>query len=226
MTAETDRDRLRDDAQRGFIATLSAMADRAERDAPGGSVAIATLVNQLDERAFGLLIFLLALPCLVPAMPGAQIIAIPIFLLALQLLFARTEPWLPGWFLRAQVKTNWLRATADFAAQRLAWAERIARPRLTALASGFAERVLGLILALAALTIMLPITNTVPSLGVTLIAMGLIQRDGVFALLGAAVAFAWLALVIGVIAALATGAGFAVSLAQEHAPWLAEWLGQ
>ncbi|MBI1252561.1 MAG: exopolysaccharide biosynthesis protein [Alphaproteobacteria bacterium] len=223
--AETPLRPLRDDPNLSFVAALRAMADRAEREAPDGALPVARLIDQLDERAFGILILLLSLPCLVPALPGAQIIAVPIFLLAVQMLAGRDEPWLPGWFLRLDVKTTWLVAMARFAERRLAWAERAARPRLVFLAHGAAEKAVAAVLVVAALTIMLPVTNTIPSLGVTLIALGLIARDGVFILAGAAVAFAWIAVVAVVIVSLAVGADFALRLAREHAPWLASLVG-
>ena len=224
--ADLRADRMHDDPKKGFIATLESMARHAEAQAPGESVAIRDLVDQLDERAFGLLIFLLALPCAVPALPAAQLIAVPIFLLALQILFGRHEPWLPNWFLKAKVKTSWIRGTAAFAAKYLGWAERAARPRLTFLAIGAGERAAALIVALAALTIMLPITNVVPSVGVVLVALGLIERDGALILIGALICMAWVALLGGVVAAVATGAGFASDHVERYAPWLLEWFGR
>ena len=72
---------ITDDKTASFIDTIVAL--KANSGPQGAS--IAEIVDQLDERAFGLLILLFAIPCLVPGLPGAQVIAIPIFLLALQL---------------------------------------------------------------------------------------------------------------------------------------------
>lgn len=217
---------LRDNPKRGFIATLADMAEHAERQAVDGKVRVAALVDELDERAFGLLIFVLALPCLVPGLPGAQLIAIAILLLAAQLVFGRVEPWLPNWFLNLRVSASWVRAMAEFAERRLRWAERVAHPRWVILASGVGERFFAVLTALAALTIMLPITNTIPSIGVALIAIGLIERDGLLIAVGGSIALAWVSLLTGLVVALATGAGFALDLAQTYAPWLVDWLGR
>jgi hypothetical protein len=209
-----------DDQKRGIIAVTRMLADAAGAD----GMSVAELRDRVDERAFGLMILILAIPCLVPGLPGAQIIAIPIFLLAVQVALGFKEPWLPGWFLRTVVKKNWLEGIAGFAEKRLAWAEAVARPRLTFLASGLGERVVGLVMALAAITIMLPITNTIPSLALTIGAIGLLQRDGAFAGLGVLIAVAWVGVLVGAVWAVLAGAGPLYAFAVARAPWLVEWL--
>lgn len=223
---DTDRHAPSDSAAeaappRSFIKVI---ADLAQAHA-GRDITLGTIVDQLDEQAFGLLIFLLAIPCLVPGLPGAQLIAVPIFLLALQLAAGRHEPWLPRRALAAVVKAPWLASTAGFATKRLRWTERLSRPRLGFAATGLAERLAGLVIALAAVTIMLPITNTIPSLAITLMAVGLLQRDGLFTLAGAALATGWITALVVLVWGLATGAGFALELARDLAPWAVEWFG-
>lgn len=215
-------DTVRDDPSRSFISVLQAIDAGAGDD----GVQVSGIVDRLDERAFGLLILLLTIPCLVPGLPGAQIIAIGIFLLAIQVVIGRREPWLPGWFMRAHVKKSWISAIAGFADKRLRWTEQVARPRLSFLTTGLGERLAALIMALAAVTVMLPITNTIPSIALTLLSLGLIQRDGLFTLAGAAVALGWITLLSALVAGLFFGAGFAVTFVGEHAPWLLDWLGR
>lgn len=214
-------DTIRDDTGRSFITVLQKI------DAAAGEegLTVGEIVDRLDERAFGLLILLFALPCLVPGLPGAQIIAVPIFLLAVQVLIGRSEPWLPGWFMRARVKKGWISSIAGFADKRLRWTETLSRPRWRFFAAGFGEKLAALLMALAAITVMLPITNTVPSVGLTLMSVGLIQRDGVFTVLGMLVALAWLTLLTVLVGGLIVGAGFAVNLLSEHAPWLRDMFG-
>jgi hypothetical protein len=215
-------DAVRDDYGRSFIGVLRHIDDSASEN----GLSVAAIVDRLDERAFGLLILVLAIPCLVPGLPGAQIIAIPIALLTLQVMVGRREPWLPRWFMRTQVKKSWISAIAEFAAKRLSWTERLSRPRLRFLASGLGERIAALFMTLAAITIMLPITNTIPSLGLTLLSIGLIQRDGIFVTVGGLIAAAWVGLLTVLIGGLIMGAGFAVELVSERAPWLLEWMGR
>ncbi len=200
-----------------FIDAIVALKAYGSGDGP---LTLGRLIDGLDKRAFGLSILILAIPCLVPGLPGAQLIAIPIFLLALQVAIGRREPWLPGAAMRATVRPGWLNATADFADMRLRWAERLSRPRWRFIANPAGDRITGLILAIAAITIMLPITNTVPSLAVTLAAVGLLQRDGVFMAAGMLVAVGWVTALAIIVFGLVTGAGFAVDLIRDHASWL------
>ncbi len=169
--------------------------------------------DRLDERGFGLMILILAIPCLVPALYGVpQLVGIPILLLAGQMLAGRIEPWLPEAALKRRVSKAWLDRMADFATKRMGWFEQLSRPRLTVFAEGWAERVVALFMILATLTIVLPMTNTVPSVALTLLAVGVIQRDGLFVLGGAAVAVGWATALATVAIGFYFGAGWAVSL--------------
>ena len=199
----------RDDPDRSFVNLVASMA----REAGPDGASIGEILDRLDERAFGIMILILAIPCLVPALYGVpQIVGVPIILLAGQMLVGRREPWLPDAWLRRQISTEWLGRMADFADKRMRWIERLSKPRLRLLASGAGERLAAGMMILATLTIILPMTNSVPSLGLALMAAGLIQRDGVFVLLGEAVALGWV-IALGVVAfGLAFGATWAVSL--------------
>ncbi|NJR20094.1 MAG: exopolysaccharide biosynthesis protein [Hyphomonadaceae bacterium] len=90
---------------------------------------------------------------------------------------------------------------------------------------GLGGKVVGAVIALASITIMLPITNTIPSLAITLAAVGLLQRDGLFTLAGVALASAWIGLLVVMAGGLIFGASFAVQFVNEHLPWLSQWIG-
>ena len=107
------------------------------------------------------------------------------------------------------VPQAWLDRMADFAEKRMGWFERLSRPRLQALSTGFGERLAALFMILATLTIVLPLMNTVPSVALAMLAVGLIQRDGVFVLLGAMTATAWASALIAVALGVYYGASWA-----------------
>ena len=204
------RNQYADDPKQGFIALV---ADLAAISGPDG-LTLLEIRDRLDERAFGLMILILAVPCLVPALYGVpQIVGIPILLLAGQMLLGRQEPWLPEAILKRSVSKPWLDRMADFASKSMGWTERLSRPRLSLFAEGWAEQAAAFFMILATLTIVLPMTNTVPSVALTLLSVGLIQRDGLFVLGGAAVATGWVVALLTVAAGFWLGAGWAVGLA-------------
>ena len=203
-----------DNPKQSFTALVASLATMS---GPEG-LTLREIRDELDERGFGLMILILAIPCLVPALYGVpQIVGIPILLLAGQMLAGRIEPWLPEAVLKRRVSKAWLDRMADFATKRMGWFERLSRPRLTLFTVGWAERVVALFMILATVTIVLPMTNTVPSVALTLLAVGLIQRDGLFVLAGAAVATGWATALATVAIGFYVGAGWAVSLIARFA---------
>ena len=199
----------RDDTGRGFIGLVG---DLAASSGPEG-LTIREVRDRLDERGFGLMILILAIPCLVPALYGVpQIVGVPILLLAGQILVGRQEPWLPETILKRRVSRAWLDRMADFASKRMGWFEQVSRPRLKFFACGPGERLAGLMMVVATLTIVFPFTNTVPSVALTLMAVGLIERDGVFVALGEAVALGWAGFLVAVATGLLLGATWAITL--------------
>lgn len=203
-------ERRSDSPGRSFVEMIG---DLARGSGPDG-LTLGEVRDDLDERAFGLLILILAIPCLVPALYGVpQIIGVPILILAVQLLAGRQEPWLPKAILNRRIKKPWLDRMAEFASKRLDWVERLSRPRLTSFTGDFGRRFAAFWMIVATLTIILPLTNTLPSLALALLAAGLLQRDGLFVLAGAALAAAWLSVLIAIpVAALVFGAPWAVDL--------------
>jgi len=217
MTSQESRDSdlHRDDVRKGFIALTRDLADAGGE----AGLTLGEIRDRLDERGFGLLILILSIPCLVPALYGVpQVLGLPIILLAGQMLIGMKEPWLPGALLRRRAPASWLTRMADFAEKRMGWFERFSRPRLSFLAKGLGERLAAAFMILATLTIVLPMTNTVPSVGLALMAVGLIQRDGLFVAGGMAVALGWATflavIVLGVVYGASWAAGFAGWLPQ------------
>lgn len=203
-----------DNPKKSFTALVASLATMS---GPEG-LTLREIRDELDERGFGLMILILAIPCLVPALYGVpQIVGIPILLLAGQMLVGRAEPWLPEAVLKRTVSKAMLDRMADFAVKRMGWFERLSRPRLTMFTRGIAERAAAAFMILATVTIVLPLTNTVPSVALSLLSVGLIQRDGLFVLAGAAVATGWATALATVAIGFYVGAGWAVSLIARFA---------
>lgn len=205
----THTDQKTDDEGQNLLQVLRRLAD-AGADT---GLAVHEIRDRLDERAYGLLVLILAIPCLVPGLYGVpQVVGVAIIILAFQLLMGRKEPWLPKWFLRLRAKASWLKGMADFAESRLGWLERLSRPRLTVFSVGPGEKFAAIFMILATFTIVLPLTNTIPSVALSLLAVGLIQRDGLFVLGGVAVTTAWLCALAAVGIGFLIGADWALRL--------------
>ncbi|WOB79290.1 exopolysaccharide biosynthesis protein [Brevundimonas nasdae] len=199
-----------DDVSHNVTRLLRRLAD----DGGDAGLTLHEIRDRLDERAYGLLILLLSIPCLVPGLYGVpQVVGLIVILLAGQMLVGREEPWLPRWFLNLRCKGSWLKAMADFAETKLGWIDRLSRPRLRRFADGPGEKLAAVFMILATVTIVMPLTNTIPSIALALLSVGLIQRDGLFVLAGCAVTTVWLT----ILGALGTG----VLMGAE---WATRWL--
>lgn len=199
----------KDDVSHNVTRLLRRLAD----DGGDRGLTLREIRDRMDERAYGLLILLLSIPCLVPGLYGVpQVVGVIIILVAAQLLVGREEPWLPRWMLELRARGSWLKAMADFAESKLSWIDRLSRPRLTRFADGPGEKLAAVFMILATLTIVLPMTNTIPSIALALLSVGLIQRDGLSVIAGATVATAWLTLLGALAAGLLLGAEWATRL--------------
>ncbi|MGR3511565.1 MAG: exopolysaccharide biosynthesis protein [Paracoccaceae bacterium] len=178
---------------------ISQRLTRLAEDAPAESVTLDWILAQLHERAFGLFLLVLALPCCIPFLYGIpQIVALPLMFVAAQILLGRTSPWLPAKLGAREVTKTSLHNLADRARPWLERIEALSRPRLTMLTRPPLDRIVGLALVLFSASILVPLpgTNTVPGFAVVLVAMGLLQRDGILVLVGSIVGTVWIATLI------------------------------
>ncbi|MCH2078612.1 MAG: exopolysaccharide biosynthesis protein [Rhodobacteraceae bacterium] len=178
---------------------ISARLKHLAEEAPDDAVTLAWILSQLQERAFGLFLLILALPCCIPFLYGVpQIVALPLMFIAAQVALARKTPWLPTKLAAREVARSSLDNLAARAGPWLRRIEALSRPRLTALTRAPLDRVVGLALVLfsASILVPLPATNTVPGFAVVVVAMGILQRDGILVILGAILGTAWIASLI------------------------------
>jgi hypothetical protein len=161
--------------------------------------ALGDIVERLDERAFGFLLLLLALPCCLPfvyVLP--QIVALPMLALAGQMAMGGRHPWLPKKLNDRRFSIPEFARVLTRAQKYGGWIERIATPRLRPVTSPLALKVIGalLLVPIASILTPFPLTNTVPGIGVAIAALGLIERDGVLLIGGLLIGFVWVFLLI------------------------------
>lgn len=178
---------------------ISQQLDKLAKDAPSDVVTLDWVLTQLHERAFGVFLLVLALPCCIPFLYGIpQVVALPLMFVSAQILFGRTTPWLPAKLGARTVSKSGLQSLADRAGPWLRKLEAISRPRLKSLSYPPLDRIvgLGLVLFSASILVPLPGTNSVPGIAVVIVAMGLLQRDGLLILLGLLVGTVWIGTLI------------------------------
>ena len=173
----------------GTRAILDALLDGD----PAQSLDFDDLLDGLGRRAFGMLLFVAALPAFIPIPIGGALSGPLIMLVAAQLLVGMVHPWLPGFIARRGPKRQALARFERMVDPWLARLERIVRPRLTAvLDHPLATAFTGLLLALP-----IPLTNYVFGGLILLYALALLERDGALMLA------AW---GLGIVALVTTGA--------------------
>jgi hypothetical protein len=160
------------------------------------------------------LLAIFALPNILPStVPfGNVATGLPPLIFAIQLTMGGHHLILPGFISRKTVSTRSLKAMAPKIAAVLSWFERLLRPRLSWVTGGRSERIMGAIAIILALvsTTPIPFAHQLPSLGLTLIGLGLIERDGLAMLIGAAIGLGGIILLGLVLFGLAHGLGFLV----------------
>ncbi|WP_199200545.1 exopolysaccharide biosynthesis protein [Alkalicaulis satelles] len=177
----------------GLIAALEVIA----REAPEEGLTLTELGARLGERAFGVILFALAIPVCMPFLYGVpQIVALPMMALALQMAAGRAQPWLPARLGARRLSRAALMRTAQGARKWFGWVERLARPRLRVLTGPVGERVTGALFVLFCASILtpLPLTNSTPGIAIAIAAIGLITRDGLVLLAGLILGAAWIAI--------------------------------
>jgi hypothetical protein len=173
-------------------------------------VAVDDLIALLGGRGRAGLMLLFALPNVLPAPPGLSgVLGLPLLYLSVQMMLGRV-PWLPGFIGDRAMPRDRFAQLVDRLGPVLARAERLLRPRWSLLVSHGAERVLGaLCLVLAAvLALPIPFGNMLPAFAICLIALGILERDGVWVAVGSVIGIGSLLLVAGVVYALVKSAIF------------------
>ena len=155
-----------------------------------GWLRLGDIVTALGDRGYGILIFILALPNVLPLyIPGlSALFGIPLALIALQMMLGLPRPWLPQSLLRRPLRRQEFARITHRILPWLLRLERLLKPRLPALTSLWAERAIGLFALVLALMLALPIPFTGIPLGAALALMGigLLERDGLVLMAGAA----------------------------------------
>jgi hypothetical protein len=172
----------------------------------GERVSFRDILIGLRHRAFGFTMLIFALPCCLPMPPGIPTVCgIALTIIALNLIAVRRRLWLPSAIADKSLARADLRRVVDRVLPMMQRLERICRPRLAPLTEPFGKVLIGLVVLVLGLVMILPIPflgNMPPGFAASVIAIGVIERDGLVVLIGLVVSVAAIA-----VASAATGAG-------------------
>lgn len=183
---------------------ISDLLTELSRNGTGDRVKLGDLLSVLGDRAFGISMLILALPNAVGlgAIPGlSTVFGLPQIVLALQMAIGLERPWLPRWLLERTIARKDLDTMIAKSMPYLLRIEKVLRPRWEVMSSYVAERCLGAVFVVLASVVSLPIPlgNQPPAVGIALISLGLVERDGrfiVFGLVASVIAIAIAAAVV------------------------------
>jgi len=165
-----------------FSQILQELADGAGKD----RISVGDLVQAMQDRAFGALLLVFAFPNILPSPPGlAAVLGLPLVYLSTQMMLGQL-PWLPKFIANRSMTHQNFVTVVEKGTPWLSRAERLLQQRVGFMTSAPVERFLGLVCLIIAVVLMLPIPfgNMLPSLAICLIALGVLERDGVWIIAG------------------------------------------
>lgn len=154
---------------------------------PGPTVSVQAVVDLFGARAIGALLFIFALPNLLPLPPGATtLLGFPLLLFAPQLAIGAQTAWLPKRLMARTFKASWLHRISARGGPWIRRVEALSTRRAAFVFGPLGTAAIGAICTLLAVVLILPIPlgNLLPAAAIAVFGLSLAQRDGVLALAG------------------------------------------
>jgi hypothetical protein len=190
--------------------SLSAVLDTLAQESGRDRISVGELLSALGDRALGALLFIFAVPNVLPVPPGTSaILGAPLVFLAAQLMLGR-PPWLPSFVANRSMPHVDFARVVRRVVPWLQRAEKMLRPRLSPLALPPMEYAIGLVCLLLAVVLVLPVPlgNVLPALAISVLSLAVLERDGLWVLAGLGIAISAGALVSGVVYAMIKAAAY------------------
>jgi hypothetical protein len=175
------------------INSTSSLLEKVVEEHKAEVISIGEIKHALNERGFGVLMALAALPLCIPfpAPPGyTTLFSVPLFILATQMIFGMESPWLPKWLEKREIKRANLAKFVNKASGILRKIEKLISPRMKFATTKGGEKFIGIVAFICAISIAvpLPLTNLPPGYGILIMSLGLLGKDGVTILIGFVIA--------------------------------------
>jgi hypothetical protein len=166
---------------------ISAMLEAMLQKPVQAEISMQEIKEFFHARGFLIMLVLSAGPSVIPLPPGFSCApGILIVIFSLQMLLGYKSPWLPKWLGRKTISHSLLSTIITKLTPYLRMLERVMKPRLSFLCIGQGEKLIVILCLLSGFAVFLPIpfSNAIPSLGVVIMALGLMMRDGLTVLAG------------------------------------------
>ncbi len=148
-------------------------------------VSLAQIMQAVGTRAYGPLLLVPGLVALAPtgAVPGMSIVTgTIIFVVAIQLLFGRNEPWIPKRALEFSFSRDTLLSAMERGRPYARRIDDFLKPSFTQVTDFPATRIIAIVAIALALSMfplaLVPFAVAIPSSAIVLFALGLTARDG------------------------------------------------
>ncbi len=153
------------------------------------NITLGKFIAAFGDRAFGIAIFVFALPNSfpIPSIPGfSAVTGLPILFFGLQLMLGYKQPWLPKKLRDYEFSQVKLASILRKIMPYIQKVEIFFKPRLPFMTAFYSERLIGVGIAILALILALPIPfgNFLPGIAITMLSIGLIEKDGLLVILG------------------------------------------
>ncbi len=173
---------------------IQGLLDAAGDASDGDKTTVGQIVASLGENSLAPNLIFVALAVVSP-LSGiplfSSLCGISIALIAGQMLIARDHLWLPGFVMRRQIDSARLDRALQALRRPAGWLDRITRPRLSWLVRGPVRKLTQALCVICGMTMplleLVPFTSTLMGVVVSLLAFGMLARDGLFTALGLAV---------------------------------------
>ena len=168
----------------GIVAKLRTHAAK-----PDAELTCNDLLAMIGEHSHVLAILIFALLNLLPGPPGYNsLMGVAMFAISIAMLRQRPMTF-PNWLGRLRLPIKIIAMLLDVLAMIIGWATRVSSPRWSMLTGGHAMPVIAVIGVLLGLVNISPIPfmNIIPSLGLAVICIGILNQDGLAVVTGVAI---------------------------------------
>lgn len=177
------------------ITDLETLLDRltSAREEAGDKLPVGDLLERVGGRSTGVLLLIPGLLMVsplsgIPGLPSA--VAVAVVIVAAQMALGKDHFSLPGWVERRTIPGERFDKALRFLRPGARFIDRLLRPRLCALTSGVASRLIAALAILIGIAMvpldLVPFANTTAGLALSSLGLALVARDGVLLLLGLA----------------------------------------